>query len=584
MNRRSRWAAALAALLVAAGLIAFGRTAPIRHLEKRLARTHAVRRDLHSARLTRLLARAGELVVQPPLATSEISRASTALETSEKSETSLPAETSATPDDPASCPDLELSGRQLPLGELPSSASAPSPWKTAGPPLVSLWLDPCRSARVHARPWKPGRETEETGWISFYEGGALRFATPAGIRIHGGASRKHPPYGYRLSFRSEHGSSGFPGELLSTALSAPLSRLIVAESDDQDRDGSLWSFPGDVAYDIGRALGAQVPFTRPVWVSVNGEPARIATIEEHIDSDYMLRHYGHDNFELVRGKRFENDPRSDNIAANQTWKSELAWIAGAPAPFTLRAANQRYDIDKLTTWLVTVLFCATGDLYQDAMYRDRTGGEIDGRWSWIHWDHDMSFRTPPLNSRFANKHDLLPYVLDGRRAIVAPQQALLLRLVQEDPAYSAEIIRRTTLALNHQITPAFLRALVEHYEKVAMELGIQDLHWVGRLQEFFDSRPGAVYAQLTKILDAGKPVAVELQAPPGTVRVDGFPLGSRYAGLYPAGQAIDAEVEPAARGRFIGWSIPGGDAASVSAPALHIVVARPMAIVANFRD
>ncbi len=569
-TRRRFWiAAAIATALV---LVAVATTGVGKRLASRLARTHATRSELDSARMTRLLSRSGELVVQPPSAQA--------------------ASQSVDPRQVApggKCPELELAGRRLPAAELPSSTSAPTPWRDAGPPLISLWLDPCRYARVHSRPWMPGRETEETGWVSFFEGGKLQFAAPAGVRIHGGVSRRYAPYGYRLSFRSEHGTAGLPGGLVSPDLDRPmppLARVLVTEGDDEDTDGSVWAFPGEVAYEIGRALGAEAPRTRPVWFSLNGGPAAAYSLSEHIDGDFLRRHYGHDNFELHRGKRDPDDSRQDSEESDRFWAGELAWIAGTPAPFTRAVAASRYDLDKLTIWLVTVLFNGTGDLYQEAMIRDRTGEVGAGRWTWIHWDHDMSFRTPPKNSRFGNKRDLLPYVLDNQREIRSPQQALLLRLVEEDPEYRAEIVRRTTQALNHQLTPEFLESLVARYEATAKTLGITDLDWAAKLRDYFAWRPQAVRTQLEKMLGAGEPIPVELSAPLGTVRVDGFEIGPRFTGTYPAGLVLEAEVELAARSRFLRWEIETHPpiAAPAESPTLRFTVWSPSKIVARFRD
>ena len=582
----------MAAALVLVGLAAID---PGRRLAARLARTHATRSELDSARLTRLLSRAGELVVQPPSAEA-LARAVEPRHLAPEGK----------------CPELELAGRQLPAAELPSSIVAPVPWRDAGPPLLSLWLDPCRYGRVHSRPWQPGRDTEETGWVSFFEAGELQFAGPAGIRIHGGVSRRYPPYGYRFSFRSEHGSAGLPGRLVSPDLASPLpplARFVVSELDDEDIDGSVWAFPGEVAYEIGRRLGAETPRTRPIWLSLNGAAATVYSISEHIDGDFLRRHYGHDNFELHRGKRHPEDPRAESEASDRFWADQMAWIATAPAPFTRAAAAERYDIDRLTTWLVTVLFDGTGDLYQEAMIRDRTGVVARGRWTWIHWDHDMSFRTPPRNSRFGNKRDLLPYVLDKERALTSPQQALLHRLVEEDPDYRAEIVRRTTQALNHELTADYLESLVARYEQTAKALGITDLDWAAKLRDYFAWRPDAVRFQLQKMLGAGEPMAVELLAPQGTVKVDGFGIGggggigasgaigasassggsaeseARYVGTYPAGVVLVAEVEPAARGRFLRWEIETTPpiAAPAESPILHFTVWSPSKVVARFR-
>ena len=572
-GRRAGIAAGIAAAIAAAVLlVGLAATAPGKRLTARLARTHATRSEISSARMTRLLAQSGELVVQPPGAAT------------------LAAAVDPRDIAPAGkCPELELAGRELPAAELPSSQVAPAPWRDAGPPLLSLWLDPCRFARVHSRPWLPGRQTEETGWLSFFEGGRLRFAAPASVRIHGGVSRRYAPYGYRFTFRSEHGAPGLPGELVAPDLApamAPLARFVVSEFDDEDTDGTVWAFPGEVAYEIGRRLGALAPRTRPIWLSVNGAPATVYSISEHIDDDFLRRHFGHDNFELHRGKRHADDPRPESQASDRFWAGELAWIAAAPAPFTRAVAASRYDLDRLTTWLLTVLFDGTGDLYQEAMIRDRTGEFAAGRWSWIHWDHDMSFRTPPRNSRFGNKRDVLPYVLDNERALTSPQQALLHRLVEEDPEYRVEIVRRTTAALNHLLTPDYLESLVARYEATAKSLGVTDLDWAARLRDYFAWRPGAVRSQLQKMLGAGEPMAVEVTAPAGTVKVDGFEVGASYTGTYPAGLVLEAEVEPAARARFLRWEIATVHpiAEPTTSPTLHFTVWGPSKIVARFRD
>jgi len=435
----------------------------------------------------------------------------------------------------------------------------------------------------------PGRETEETGWVSFFEGGKLQFAAPVGVRIHGGVSRRYPPYGYRFSFRSEHGAAGLPGRLVSPELATPLlplARFVISELDDEDTDGSVWAFPGGVAYEIGRRLGACTPRTRPVGFSLNGAPASVYSISEHIDADFVRRHFGHEDFELHRGKRHAGDPRRESAASDRFWASEMAWIAAAPAPFTRAGAAEHYDLDRLTTWLVTVLFNGTGDLYQEAMLRDRRGELASGRWTWVHWDHDMSFRTPPRNSRFGNKRDVLPYVLDNQRELRSPQQALLHRLVEEDPEYSTEIVRRTTQALNHQLTPDYLESLVARYEQTARTLGVTDLDWAGKLRDYFAWRPQAVRAQLQKMLGAGEPMPVEVTASPGTVTVDGFEIGPRYTGTYPAGLALEAAVEPSARDRFLGWQIETTPplAQPATSPTLHFTVWGPTKITARFRE
>ena len=79
---------------------------------------------------------------------------------------------------------------------------------------------------------------------------------------------------------------------------------------------------------------------------------------------------------------------------------------------------------------------------------------------------------------------------------------------------------------------------------------------------------------------------VEVDAPEGTVRVDGFPIAAGYTGTYPAGLVLEAEVEPAARDRFLSWEIESTPpiAAPATSPTLRFTVWGPSKIVARFRD
>lgn len=489
MNARpggGRSAAITATLLLAALLAAAGATSWGRELGARFARTSAPERALGSPRLRAALVRERILAPQPP------------------------AESTAG-DAGDDCPEIELGPDRLAPEDTPSTRSAPLAARHGGRPFFSLWLDSCRFARLHARPKAHGRETEELGWVSIFDGGELLLSTAVGIRMHGGASRKEPPYSYRLYFRDAYGLAGAPADLLAAGLEGAISRLILAELDDRDRDGSPWPFPGEVAYAIGRRLGAEAPASRAVWMSWNGETPRPMSAIEHLGPDFLRRRYGHEEFDLVRGKRDPGDPHEATVSA------ELDWIAERPAPLLAAAAAGRYDLDSLLHWLVSVVYCGTGDLYQDAMVRDRSGAVREGRWFWIHWDHDMSFRTPPGNSRFGRFGDALHFVLwSQRRSDVAPARALLVRLLREDPAFRERVRERFERALRDELTGEFLLATIAHFEREARAVGFSDTHFADRLRAHVEARPAQIREQLERVLAA---LAEErLERPLGLVR------------------------------------------------------------------
>ena len=132
----------------------------------------------------------------------------------------------------------------------------------------------------------------------------------------------------------------------------------------------------------------------------------------------------------------------------------------------------------------------------------------------------------------------------------------------------------------------YLEELVARYEQTATTLGVTDLDWAGKLRDYFAWRPQAVRTQLQKMLGAGEPMPVELSAPEGTVKVDGFDIGASYTGTYPAGLALEAAVEPSARDRFLGWQIETTPplAQPATSPTLHFTVWGPTKITARFRE
>jgi hypothetical protein len=452
-------ALAFAVALLLAGTTPFGRD-----LEKSFVRDTAPERALGSPRLRAALVRAGLVELRRP------------------------AEGAAAP--PGDCPPIEIAPART---AAPPSAVDVAP--AGGAPRVELAIDPCRLARLHANPEARGRASEETGWVTirFADGGV--FSTAVGVRMHGGISRHDPPYSYRLYFRESYGASGAPGEVVDDGAGGPVSRLVLNEVDDKDRDGTPFPFPGEVSFAIARRLGALTPAFRPVLFALNDEAPRPAVALEQIGDELLRRRFGHGNFDVVRGKRLPGD------ADQELFARQMEWLETRPAPLTEEIAGARYDLDSLLAWLVTAAFCGTGDLYQDALVRDRSGEVRGGRWFWIHWDHDMSFRTPPGNSRFGRYRDALEAILWSRRpSDRGPARTLTQRLLAEDPEFRARVERRFEHALATELTPEFLASVVDRFEGDARSLEMSDLHFATALRLYFESRPRAIGEQLAAAL------------------------------------------------------------------------------------
>jgi hypothetical protein len=457
--------------LAAAALLAWvGSRRPVERLAQRLDRDEVPASAFGSQRLRGALNRDGFLYLQP-----------------DREEASASGE---------GCPELPIGTRPVAPADMPSSR-LPAEF-TARRAVVSLALAPCRLERLLAHPLEHGRDWEETGWVSFFENGELRFASAVGVRLHGGNDRagKRSRRGYRLYFRDLYGAAGFPGGLLDAGLEQPVARLILRYARARDHAGRRWFFVQPLAFDLARRLGGETPRTRPAWLLVNGRSEQLVTLTEHISPDLLARRFGHADFDLLRAKG-EREPDEERL-----WRVELAWLGGEPRPLRAERVATRYDLADLTAWLVVNAFCATGDSFQPTLARDRRGAVRGGRWFPLHWDMDASFFTVSRRERWRRLQDPLRLVLDDQdypRLLVG---RLLHRLLTEDPGYRRTVERRLEEALESELDAEFLAERLAAYEREAAVLGLPERAFFHEWRTFLAGRPAALREEARRLLEA----------------------------------------------------------------------------------
>jgi hypothetical protein len=468
MNQR-RWG--VGATLAAAALLAWvGGRRPVERLAQRLDRDQVPAAAFGSQRLRAALHRDGFLYLQPDREPGTASG--------------------------EGCPEPPIGTRPVAPADMPSSR-LPAEFAARGA-VVSLALAPCRLERLLSHPLEHGRDWEETGWVSFFENGELRFASAVGVRLHGGNDRagKRSRRGYRLYFRDVYGAPGFPGPLLAADLEQPVGRLILRYDRARDHAGRRWFFVQPLAFDLARRLGGETPRTRPAWLLVNGRSEQLVTLTEHISPDLLARRFGHAEFDLLRAKG-EREPDEERL-----WREELAWLAGEPRPLRAERVAARYDLADLTAWMVVNAFCATGDTFQPTLARDRRGAVRGGRWFPIHWDMDASFFTVSRRERWRRLQDPLRLVLDPEdhpRLLVG---RLLHRLLTEDPDYRRMFERRVEEALAGELDSEFLADRLAAYEREAAALGLPERAFFDEWRAFLAGRPAALREEATRLLAA----------------------------------------------------------------------------------
>lgn len=262
---------------------------------------------------------------------------------------------------------------------LPSSRAIPEGEIRRGVPTVSLSLKDAdlfdRETGILTNRRQRGNEWERPGTISYYEAGKLRYASAAGVRIHGGGSRlRMKRQGFRLYFRRRYGSVPVPGELLFGDDHRHPLRVLVAHNDARPARRRFWHLVNPLAYDIAEAIGCIVVPTRPVRFLLNGEFQGVYVLSEHVHPRHFFAPHG-----LRR------------VSADADEFKELWRQIRKTSPFTAAALRPLVDVENLTRWFISIVFCATRDPYQ-APNQFRDADRILGQWFWVNWDMDGSFR------------------------------------------------------------------------------------------------------------------------------------------------------------------------------------------------
>lgn len=461
-------------------------------------------------------------------------------------------------------PELRFAVHRRPA-DMPSTRAVPPRDLAAGYPVMSVVVDrddlfdPERGLLVH--PMERGGEWERFAYASFFDRGQLLFASGAGLRVHGGRSRVgSEKKSFSLRFRRRYGETGVPSALFFGQPASALERLIVHNDIRHDRTTRPWHFMNPLAYEIAAKIGSITARTLPVRFVLNGESQGVYVLTEPIDPAFFEARFGHRDFHIEH---------SESSVRLRHWSVSTT-------PFTMATASARVDLENLTRWVISILFCGTTDIWQGTLAEDLRSPQE--QWFWVTWDMDHSFMDLYQRAPVPWKIDTFSSLLgkpDARSRIFG-------RLLQEDPNYRAYFIEKVSDALNHRITPGFLSARLNHYRIVAGKYDLPEQEFLDITERFLMERPAHVRSLVQQYLDAGEVYEVAVRTAPGVALVvDGYQKDSAYTGHYFAGSTISVTIPPGARARFEGWTV-AGDPVEGSNPDLTLRVDAPVEIVARF--
>lgn len=373
-----------------------------------------------------------------------------------------------------------------------------------------------------------GRQWERSCFISYFEDGKLLFGSGAGIRVHGAKKER----GFRLYFRDIYGFDQFKPGILFDRESEPLRHIVVH---DDSRGGFHYINP--LAYDIAQRIGCIVPQTKPVRVYLDGavHGRRMYSLTEHLSKEYLVSHYGHDNYVFVRSRGRKTRPVE--------YKKLKSWARNKDVKMTMEEVGKYVDIENLSRWWISQLFCATTDIYQGLALLDKS--RLDSKWFWINWDMDHSFRNkyePEIKNIWEQKK-AFDDVMNKKKG-KSPRAILFKRLHNDDPEFQKYFERLFMNALNHRLTSDFLESRVNYYEKIAISFGVKDLDYVNQSRLFFKHRHSFMRKLMRKYFGSPESCFCQVKGPNDIIyEIDGFVSGSGYGGWYFKDSQITVKID-----------------------------------------
>lgn len=391
-----------------------------------------------------------------------------------------------------------------------------------------------------------GRQFERLASVSYFEDGNMRFETYAGIRLHGGKSRKMKN-SFRLYFRKEYGKKRIEPGLLFEDSPYAVKRL-VARWDTPATE----PFTSCLAFDISRKLGCAVPGNKPVFLYLNGEYKGFYFLSEHLGRKQWEEHTGHRQFDFCRFKSISDPDSEANYAAFVKVFSEKQ------DAFTAEFVSRYCDTDNLAAYMMAISFCGTTDGMQGVVFRDRKAEAP--RWSWINWDMDHSF----TDQYKKEDDDRQPWEQQGMELAFPDKRyhsvrlSLFYKLITEDPRYRKIFLEKYIFALNHLITAAYFRERLIHYQDIADRAGEDGHALLTPKREFLAHRPAFIRSQLQQIFKLAPFRCYTVKGPDDVwYIIDGNRENNGYAGYYTDKVPMRIRVAPETSRTFSHWLVNG---------------------------
>ena len=238
-------------------------------------------------------------------------------------------------------------------------------------PVVTLAMAPEDRDRLFVAKYEA---LEVEAAVAYYESdGSFGTAFPAGIAVKGNASRKNKHKSFAVHLRARYGQKSVTYPFWGEGTARTYSNLTLRNgSQDLEKARMRDSFCCLAA----AGLNADVTQTRPAVVYVNGAYYGLADLNEGMNQDYAVTHYGvdGDSVNIVEWNDTVAHGSGEGLAALRTFvkKNDLKDDAN------FAAFSELADVDAFMDYLILQTFFCNGD-YHNQLYMGTDDGTMKYR-------------------------------------------------------------------------------------------------------------------------------------------------------------------------------------------------------------
>ena len=248
---------------------------------------------------------------------------------------------------------------------------------------------------IHQVLWNPGntgnyyqkgREWERLCNVEFYESDNSGINQQAGLRTHGGATRRLQQKNLKIYAREEYGKKRFKHKFFQEIPIESFKHLVLKPFCCSYNLATTSGIQDALSQQVARGLHFDVLANRLTTLFINGEYWGIYGIEETPDERYIEDHYDFDPDEINIIKDWKVLDNGDST----NWMNLYSWVHESDLSLEENYAlmEERIDMDNFIDYWVYEIYSCNFDW---PIHNTRCWQRGDGKWRWIFYDGDACF-------------------------------------------------------------------------------------------------------------------------------------------------------------------------------------------------